>query len=221
MVKMKWINCCVLVVLFSWKKAASSRSTYLHYKYQTQFLGQFSTNCTIKYKCSRAALSKRWNWFTPSCLRQGRAVYLSGQTVVLLTCRDEVKRWSFSFSADILLTSVQYCLFTTKGLLVYKNWRLTSLYKKPWYYLKPFFHYNPASVWKKLVDWHCTVLSQMPLMVFIIFKTGYNKHDVFYLGFHQFILYSIDNLFSDSNYSPNIFRIKISGFSAEDSKESY
>ena len=83
----------------------------------------------------------------------------------------------------------------------YKNWRLTSLYKKPWYYLKPFFHYNPASVWKKLVDWHCTVLSQMSLMVFIIFKTGYNKHDVFYLGFHQFILYSIDNLFSGSNYS--------------------
>ena len=41
----------------------------------------------------------------------------------------------------------------------------------------------------------------MPLMVFIIFKTGYNKHDVFYLGFHQFILYSIDNLFSGSNYS--------------------
>ena len=40
-------------------------------------------------------------------------------------------------------------------------------------------------------------MSPMPLMVFIILKTGYNKHDVFYLGFHQFI----DKVDLDFDYS--------------------
>ena len=61
-------------------------------------------------------------------------MYLSGQ-LVHQTCRDD--KLFIVLLADILLTSVQYCLVTTKGLLVEKL-KINFSEQKPWYYTPNF-----------------------------------------------------------------------------------